>query len=238
MSFNQFSQNLTDNLCNSNGYNSDLKIVDYEILGETKAQLLFSYQKIPQRKNIINFIAANFDKKLMPDLGSFKIYKKLNAMSIEVNQVFQIRPINTKMNMRKITANAYLDTDNTNVWNIIEQDGKKFLQKNIAEDITSILKTRENIFTGNGLTFFRLTANVAGVIIEINDIISWKNNNKIFQGKVIKINPSNYIAQTLLGETWEITAKEVITHEKLKNPSLKEYLEKAYADNYGSLFFE
>ena len=238
MTFNTFSTTLEDKLCL--GYTKDLKIIDYKITGETTSDFLFKYNQVPTRKNIINFINANFNRKLIPDIGSLKIYTEFKAISIAVKQVLPIRPINTKMNMVKITANTFLDSDNQTIWNITNNHGEKCLQKVTTESIDAVIQARLDIFSlSDGLKFNRLTAAVAGdSVIEIGDIISWKENKKLFTGKILKITNTNYLVQTELGETWSIDVKEITKHEKPKSPELQEYLEKAYGEEYGSLFFK
>lgn len=238
MSFNKFSNRFDDAFSKAGGYTADLNVVDYKVLGSTKAKLLFTYSDTPNRENVINYIASNFDKNLIPDIASLKLYTAIKAMSIEVDQAIPVKELNVA-GLKKVTANAYLGSDNT-IWNITEKDGQKMLQKTVAEDVLSILKARQDLFNKESiLTFSRLTAEVAGTsVIEEGDEISWLDNKKTVTGSIIKICTDKYIATTASGDTWEVTAEDVTKHKKNESPKVKEYMKKAYGNDYGTLFFK
>lgn len=235
MSYKTFTNKLDANLNQETNFRSDLTWEDFKIESKNSAKLLIGYavDKPVTIKHIKQFVSDNFPE-VYADISSIQHYQADKAIAVSVKKKQKTKKYEELKNLNQITS-SFITDDQNNLWEVDENNGKKFLRQKDETHIESILSLRKNILNNQGMKFYKLTASVNP---SIGDTVKFSRNNQELSGKIIKISNSTLIAEKD-STLYEVELDDVIEIKPLKAGEVldpKEYLKRQYGDEYAKLF--
>jgi hypothetical protein len=221
----------------------DLQMTDFEPVSPTEATVMLQYSRqsgVPKRTHVAEWVTASFNGLLRVDAESLLHYPDLSAVTAQVRIAGLQMPMDDKFlgRMMRCGSAEYMDAD-SQIWEVREGDGGKYLVRKSADNVEQILSERLERVTAGSLHHAPKLAHVVTAGISdpaVGDHVEFldpKDGMSRKYGKVTKVT-SDKVTISAKGESVTTDKMNLIavTKESPQSERERKQIEKEFYQEY------